>query len=56
VDDDELDQRRAGWVRPAPKYARGYGALYLQHITQANQGYDFDFLTAGPPTPEPEIH
>ena len=56
VDDDELDQRRAGWVRPAPKYARGYGALYLQHITQANQGCDFDFLTAGPPTPEPEIH
>jgi len=56
VDDDELDQRRAGWTRPAPKYARGYGALYLQHITQANQGCDFDFLTAGPPTPEPEIH
>ena len=41
---------------PRPKYARGYGALYLQHITQADQGCDFDFLEAGAPTPEPEIH
>jgi dihydroxy-acid dehydratase len=56
VPDDELDKRRADWQQPPPKYARGYGALYLQHITQANQGCDFDFLEAGPPTPEPEIH
>ena len=41
---------------PPAKYGRGYGALYLQHITQANEGCDFDFLEAGPPTPEPEIH
>ena len=27
-----------------------------KHITQANEGCDFDFLEAGPPTPEPEIH
>ena len=38
------------------RYLRGYGALYLQHITQANEGCDFDFLAAGGPTPEPEIH
>ena len=56
VDDDELDKRRVDWQPPAPKYGRGYGALYLQHITQANEGCDFDFLEAGPPTPEPEIH
>jgi dihydroxy-acid dehydratase len=56
VPDDELDKRRADWQQPPPKYARGYGALYLQHITQANQGCDFDFLEAGAPTPEPEIH
>jgi len=31
-------------------------ALYLRHIAQANEGCDFDFFGAGPPTPEPEIH
>jgi dihydroxyacid dehydratase/phosphogluconate dehydratase len=56
VPDDELDKRRANWQRPPPKYARGYGALFLEHITQANDGCDFDFLEAGAPTPEPEIH
>ena len=56
VPDEELDKRRADWQQPPPKYARGYGALYLQHITQADQGCDFDFLEAGAPTPEPEIH
>jgi dihydroxy-acid dehydratase len=29
---------------PAPKYRRGYGALYLEHVLQANEGCDFDFL------------
>src|SRR3954447_4042465 len=56
VDDEELAKRRADWQPPAAKYGRGYGALYLKHITQANEGCDFDFLEAGPPTPEPEIH
>ena len=56
VSDEELEKRRADWQQPPPKFGRGYGALYLQHITQADQGCDFDFLEAGPPTPEPEIH
>jgi dihydroxy-acid dehydratase len=56
VSDDELAKRRAEWEPPAPKYSRGYGALFLRHITQANEGCDFDFLEAGPPTPDPEIH
>jgi dihydroxy-acid dehydratase len=56
VSDDELEKRRADWQPPPAKYGRGYGALYLQHITQANEGCDFDFLEAGPPVPEPEIH
>jgi dihydroxy-acid dehydratase len=56
VSDEELAKRRAGWQQPPPRYARGYGALYLQHITQANEGCDFDILEAGPPTAEPEIH
>jgi dihydroxy-acid dehydratase len=56
VSDDELAKRRAEWQQPPPKYARGYGSLYLRHIMQANEGCDFDFLEAGAPTPEPEIH
>ncbi len=56
VDDAELARRRAAWTRPAPRYARGFGALYQQHITQADQGCDFDFLEGTAPTPDPEIH
>ncbi len=56
VNDEELEKRRADWQQPPPKYGRGYGALYLQHINQADEGCDFDFLEAGAPIPEPEIH
>ena len=56
VDDSELARRRAAWRRPAPRYLRGYGALAAQHMTQANEGCDFDFLAAGAPTPDPDIH
>jgi dihydroxy-acid dehydratase len=56
VGEDELARRRAAWQRPAPKYERGFGALYQQHITQADQGCDFDFLEGTAPTAEPEIH
>jgi dihydroxy-acid dehydratase len=56
VDDAELARRRAAWTPPAAHYARGFGALYLAHVTQANEGCDFDFLEAGAPTPDPEIH
>ena len=56
VGDEELARRRAAWQRPAPKYERGFGALYQQHVTQADQGCDFDFLEGVAPTAEPEIH
>ena len=56
VSDEELAAPRAAWKKPPPKYPRGYGALYQQHISQANEGCDFDFLEAGAPTAEPEIH
>jgi dihydroxy-acid dehydratase len=56
VDEAELARRRAAWVAPPPRFSRGFGALYLSHVTQADEGCDFDFLEAGPPTPEPEIH
>jgi len=44
VSDRELRARKAAFRPPAPKYRRGYGALYLQHVLQADQGCDFDFL------------
>ena len=56
VSDAELARRRAAWTRPAPKFTRGFGALYQNHITQADQGCDFDFLEGTAPTAEPEIH
>ncbi|HTP97691.1 MAG TPA: L-arabinonate dehydratase [Casimicrobiaceae bacterium] len=56
VDAAELARRRAAWKKPAPRYERGFGALYQQHVTQADQGCDFDFLEGTAPTPEPEIH
>jgi dihydroxy-acid dehydratase len=56
VQDSELARRRAAWVRPKPHFERGFGALYQAHITQANEGCDFDFLEGTAPTAEPEIH
>jgi dihydroxy-acid dehydratase len=56
VDDAELARRRAKWHPPPPHYARGFGALYQSHITQANEGCDFDFLEGTAATPDPEIH
>ena len=41
---------------PPPHYLRGYGKLFLDHVTQANEGCDFDFLHSGPETPEPAIY
>ena len=43
VDDAELAKRRAQW-KPPEKPARGYGRLYVERVTQADKGCDFDFL------------
>ncbi len=56
VNDDEMARRRAQWRPEPPRYERGFGALYSAHVTQADQGCDFDFLHAGAATSEPEIH
>ena len=56
VDDAELRSRKAAWAPPLPLYTRGYGALYTNHITQADAGCDFDFLHAGQAIPEPKIY
>jgi len=56
VSDEELATRRAAW-QPAPRpIERGYTALFLNEVTQADEGCDFRFLHAGAPTPEPAIH
>jgi dihydroxyacid dehydratase/phosphogluconate dehydratase len=54
IDDAELAARRNAWQPPAPHYERGYGALYSQHVMQADEGCDFDFLARAGRTPEPE--
>jgi dihydroxy-acid dehydratase len=56
VSNEELARRREQWAPPERRYGRGFGALYAEHVTQADQGCDFDFLHAGPATLEPEIH
>jgi len=56
VSEEELAKRRAAWLKPPRRYQRGFGALFSEHVTQADQGCDFDFLHAGADPPEPEIH
>ena len=56
VSEEELSRRRAAWRPPAGIYPRGYGKLFMQHIRQAEEGCDFDFLEGTAPIPEPEIH
>jgi hypothetical protein len=54
VPEAEIARRRAAWRRPEPRYTRGFGALYQQHVTQADQGCDFDFRSTAP-TAEPKF-
>jgi dihydroxy-acid dehydratase len=56
VSEDELARRRAAWRPKESVYPRGYGKLFMQHIKQAHEGCDFDFLEGTAPIPEPEIH
>lgn len=43
----ELDRRRAAFVLPVPHATRGYTKLYVDHVLQANEGADLDFLVGG---------
>jgi dihydroxy-acid dehydratase len=56
VSEDELQKRRSQWRATEGMYPRGYGRLFLEHIKQAHEGCDFDFLEGTAKTPEPEIH
>ncbi len=55
VAEDELVRRRAAWTAPSQPFERGFTRLYQQHVTQAHEGCDFDFLQGTQPTPEPVI-
>ena len=56
VADAELVRRKSEWRQPPRKFQRGFGAIYANHITQADAGCDFDILEGNAPTPDPEIH
>lgn len=57
VDEEELENRRAAWIRPEPRFQRGWGWMFSKHVTQADKGCDFDFLerSFGPAAGEPDI-
>jgi len=55
VDDEELARRRAAWTPPPRPVTRGYTRLYQDHVLQAHEGCDFDFLQGDAPSPEPAI-
>jgi len=48
IPEAELTSRLTAWKPPQPHYQRGYGKLFLDHILQADQGCDFDFLRGCP--------
>jgi len=58
VEQQELDRRKREWVAPEPRYQRGYGHMFQNHVTQANEGCDFDYLETdfGTSAPEPAIY
>ena len=53
VSDEELEVRRGAWVPPAPAASRGYTKLYVEHVLQANEGADLDFLVGRSGSPVP---
>ena len=45
VDDTELDRRRQSWTAPlVPGSDRPWTRLYVEHVLQADEGCDLDFL------------
>ncbi len=56
VDDAELERRRAAWTPPPPAYERGYGAMFTEHVMQANEGSDFDYLARPGTVKDPSIY
>lgn len=57
VHEEELEERRKALTPPEPRFERGYGYMFSRHVTQADQGCDFDFLETsfGKTAGEPDI-
>jgi dihydroxy-acid dehydratase len=55
ISDEEMAARKAKWVAPKQRYARGWAKLYVEHVTQADVGADLDFLEGDALLEEPEI-
>ena len=55
VSEEELARRRRAWKPPEPRYTRGYGAIFTQNVTQANEGCDFAVLADRTRVAEPDI-
>jgi L-arabonate dehydrase len=47
VPEKEISRRRKGWKKPKPQLSRGYWRLYFDHVNQAHEGADLDFLVGG---------
>src|ERR1700726_3960669 len=56
LSDSEIAERLKTYRPPSRDYPRGYNRLFAQHVRQANEGCDFDFLEGRGGIPEPEIH
>ncbi len=50
LSEEEIRRRLEHFVPPVPHYSRGYGKLFLDHVTQADEGCDFDFLRGKTPS------
>jgi L-arabonate dehydrase len=44
IPEAELARRLAAWTKPEPPLASGYWKLYVDHVLQADEGVDLDFL------------
>lgn len=55
VDDEELDRRRTAWVAPEAPAHRGWVRLYVDHVTQADQGADLDVLAGSSGNAVPRV-
>ena len=44
ISDEELSRRLSEWKAPPPPLDSGYWKLYVDHVLQADEGVDLDFL------------
>ena len=51
VSEEELAERRDAWQPEPPHYTRGYAKMYVDHVLQADQGADLDFLVGNDTRP-----